>query len=215
MPAKSTPSATRRPNLATAATNRDRRAGAYPPARRKTTRATPGVRKPRAHAQRSGDAIALLRADHRDVASMLAQVDRMTPGDARMGALVARICRELTVHATIEEEIFYPAARTVLKDASLVDEADVEHASVKALVAALETSAPGDDHYDAKVKVLGEYVRHHVKEEQDELFPKLRRTELDMKVLGERLAVRKRELAGVLADRSAADEAMRSFIPIV
>lgn len=161
------------------------------------------------------DAIAILRDDHRRVASLFAQVGRLRQDGARKASLVGRICRELTVHARVEEEIFYPAARTVLRDHLPVDEADVEHATVKALVAGLERAKPGDDHYDAKVTVLGEYVRHHVKEEQETLFPKLRRTPLDLKVLGERVAARKRELDGMLDHPEAVDDAMRRFVPIV
>ena len=108
-----------------------------------------------------------------------------------------------------------PAARSVLDNAALIDEADVEHASARALIAELRSAKPGDDHYDAKVKVLGEYVRHHVKEEQDELFPKLRRTALDMVVLGERMAARKHELAALFSNPAATEDAMRRFIPIV
>ena len=173
-------------------------------------------RKRAAPARRAApDAIALLRDDHRQVGALFAQAARVRHDGARKASLVGRICRDLTVHAAVEEEIFYPAARTVLKDLAPVDEADVEHATVKALVADLERMKPGDDHYDAKVKVLGEYVRHHVKEEQETLFPRLRRTPLDLAVLGERIAARKRELAGALAHPEMLDDAMRRFIPIV
>jgi len=109
-------------------------------------------------------------------------------------ALAARICRELTVHAQIEEEIFYPAAREVLRDEDLIDEATVEHASAKDLIAQIESSSPGDDLFDAKVKVLGEYINHHVKEEQNELFPKMRQTSLDLTEIGQRMMARKQEL---------------------
>lgn len=161
------------------------------------------------------DAIAILKDDHRNVSALFDQFARLRSDSVRKAQLVARICQELTVHTKVEEEILYPAARTVLEDASLIDEADVEHATAKALIAQLEASKPGDPHYDARVKVLGEYIRHHVKEEHEEMFPKLRRTPLDMDVLGERIATRKRELAGLLSSPTAIDDAMRRFVPIV
>ncbi len=104
------------------------------------------------------------------------------------------ICTELTAHATAEEEIFYPAARAAIDKVELVDEADIEHASAKDLIAQIEGSSPSDDHYDAKVKVLGEYIKHHVKEEHNEMFPKIRKTKLDLKLVGEQLNARKLEL---------------------
>ena len=104
------------------------------------------------------------------------------------------ICAELTAHATAEEEIFYPAARAVIDKVELIDEADVEHASAKDLIAQIEGSSPSDDHYDAKVKVLGEYIDHHVQEEEGEIFPKVRRAKVDTVALGEQLAARKEEI---------------------
>ena len=90
--------------------------------------------------------------------------------------MAEQICQMLTVHATIEEELFYPAAREALgEDADLVDEADIEHASAKELIAQIEGSSPEDDHFDARVKVLGEYIDHHVKEEEGEMFPRQRK----------------------------------------
>ena len=110
----------------------------------------------------------------------------------------------MKVHTTIEEEILYPAAREAMDDTDLLDEADVEHASAKQLIQDLETMQPGDDHYDAKVTVLGEYIRHHVKEEQNEMFPKIRKTNLDLKELGARLRQRKSELVASAHGRGAA-----------
>jgi len=101
----------------------------------------------------------------------------------------------LKIHAQIDEEIFYPAARALLADdASLVDEADVDHASAKDLIAQIENSSPDDMHYDAKVKVLGEYVDHHVQEEQDEIFTAVKKAGMDIKAVGQQLALRKAEL---------------------
>jgi hemerythrin superfamily protein len=119
-------------------------------------------------------------------------------GQARQ-SIAERICKLLTVHSQLEEELLYPAAREALRagDAHLVAEANVEHASVKDLIEQIQGLGTVDEQYEAKVTVLGEYVRHHVGEEERELFPKLERTSLDLESLGERLATRKRELMGM------------------
>ena len=141
------------------------------------------------------DALRLLQTDHTEVATLFEEY-----ADAEdvveKEELAQDICAALTVHAQIEEEIFYPAAREVLEadDLELVNEADVEHATIKELVAQIEDSDAMADHFDATVKILGEYVKHHVKEEESELFPRLEETELDMDDLGDRLAARKAEL---------------------
>lgn len=101
---------------------------------------------------------------------------------------------ELALHTQVEEEIFYPALRKALDEDDLMDEADVEHDGAKSLIAQLETMKPGDDHYDAKVTVLGEYIEHHVKEEQSDMFPKARKSKLDMAELGEQMMRCKEEL---------------------
>jgi hemerythrin superfamily protein len=139
------------------------------------------------------DAIQLLRADHRKVQNLFDQFEKAR-GDDRKAALAQEICTELKVHAQIEEEIFYPSAREALKEQDLIDEATVEHASAKELIAQIEQAQAGDELFDAKVIVLGEYIRHHVKEEQNELFPKLKKTKLDLKALGQQLAERKETL---------------------
>jgi len=139
------------------------------------------------------NAITLLRGDHAEVKDLFSQFEKARKDD-RKAVLAARICMELTVHAQIEEEIFYPAARGALREEDLVDEATVEHASAKDLIAQIESSSPGDDLFDAKVKVLGEYIDHHVKEEQNEMFPKVRQTSIDLSELGQRLMARKQEL---------------------
>lgn len=143
------------------------------------------------------DAITLLKADHAEVKQCFKDYEKLAkanaPDDQRQ-ALAEKICMLLTVHATIEEEIFYPASRAVLDDAALVDEADVEHAGAKDLIAQIQAMDASIDHYDARVKVLGEYIDHHVKEEQDELFPKVKKAGLDSKSVGEQLSARKDEL---------------------
>jgi hemerythrin-like domain-containing protein len=139
------------------------------------------------------DAIALLKADHEAVSQMFAVYEK-TRSVPNKKALVAEICTALSVHAQIEEEIFYPAVKKALKDKLLVPEATVEHAGVKDLIAQLEGVEPDGEMYDAKVKVLSEYVKHHVKEEHNEMFPRVKSSSLDMVELGERMAARKDEL---------------------
>jgi hypothetical protein len=110
----------------------------------------------------------------------------------------------LTVHAQIEEEIFYPACKEMVEDTEdLLAEAEIEHRSLKELIAKIEAGEPGSEKYDAEVTVLGEYVKHHVKEEQGELFPKVRDSELDLAELGEQLEARKQELMAGM-ERAAA-----------
>jgi hypothetical protein len=141
------------------------------------------------------DAIALLTADHKNVKAMFKKYEDL--GDKAYAAkekLARDICDELKVHTTVEEEIFYPAVRKAIKDDDLMDEADVEHAGAKDLIAQIEAMKPQESHYDAKVKVLGEEIDHHVKEEQDEMFPKVRKSTLDLKALGAQITSRKAEL---------------------
>lgn len=119
------------------------------------------------------------------------------------------ICAELTRHATIEEEIFYPAARQAPEEEDLLDEAEVEHATAKELIAQLEAMQAGDEVYDAKVTVLGEYIDHHVKEEQNEMFPRVKKAKLDLQALGEKMLERKQELQeemGLVEEDDEADE---------
>ena len=143
------------------------------------------------------DAIALLRKDHASVLAMFKKFDGMTEGkggSAKAG-LVRKICEELKVHTAIEEEIFYPAVREAIDEELLMDEAEVEHKSAKDLIGELEGMQPGDAKYDAKVTVLGEFIKHHVKEEHEEMFPKAKKAKVDLAALGEQMAARKRELA--------------------
>ena len=158
-------------------------------ARKKTT----ARKSPAKKSARAPDAIALLKADHKLVSGLFDQYEKERNND-RKGKLADQICQELTVHAQIEEEIFYPAAREVLRDEDLLDEATVEHQGAKDLIAQIEASSPSAKLFDAKVTVLGEYIKHHVKEEQNEMFPKIRKTKLDLKMIGEQLQARKQEL---------------------
>lgn len=147
---------------------------------------------------RRPDAVTLLKADHAEVKKLFKAYQKLADNNAEAGerqAMAEQICTLLTVHAQIEEEIFYPAAREVLGDeADLVDEADVEHASAKDLVAQIQSGQPDDAHYNARVKVLGEYIEHHVQEEEGEMFSKVKDAGLDTKAVGQQLAERKEEL---------------------
>lgn len=141
----------------------------------------------------STDPVALLERDHREVDALFEQFEAAT-GDAPKRQIVNEICVALKVHARLEEELFYPAAATVLGQPDLIEEAMVEHMSAKDLIAQIETGAPGEAFYDARVKVLAEYIRHHVAEEEGEIFPKVRASDLDLAALGEQMAMRKHEL---------------------
>lgn len=141
----------------------------------------------------SKDAIALLKADHEEASQLFAEYEG-TRSIVNKKALVAKICTALSAHVQIEEEIFYPAIKAALKDELLVPEALIEHTGIKNLIAQLEVTEPDGEMYDAKVKVLSEYVKHHVKEEQTEMFPLATATSLDMAELGARMATRRDEL---------------------
>ena len=144
------------------------------------------------------DAIALLTDDHEEVRQLFEQyqefADDTSADDEAKRTLAEEICTMLTVHATIEEEIFYPAAREAEVDDDLLNEAEVEHASAKDLIAQIESMSPDDELYDAKVTVLGEYIDHHVQEEEGAMFPKCRRAKMDLAGLAQQLAERKSEL---------------------
>jgi len=142
------------------------------------------------------DAIALLKEDHRRVEELFAEFEKAEDKD-RKEKLVKQICTELSIHTMVEEEIFYPACAGTVKDGNLVEESYVEHDGAKVLVAELIKSDPGNAFYDAKVSVLSEMIRHHVKEEEkraEGLFAEAKSAGLDMAELGERLLQRKQEL---------------------
>ena len=160
------------------------------PAKRATSS---NARKTPARAPVAQEATALLKADHKRVSELFEQYEH-TRSTAKKKTLVANICMELGIHAKAEEEIFYPAVKAALKDKEMVPEATVEHASLKELMAQVEGKEPDGEMFDAKIKVLSEYVKHHVKEEETEMFPKARKTTLDMKALGAAIAARKDEL---------------------
>jgi hemerythrin superfamily protein len=147
----------------------------------------------RKNSPKTQDATTLLRADHKLVSSLFDEYEKAR-STSKKQELVSEICNELNVHAQVEEEIFYPAVKQALKEKNLVPEATVEHATLKTLIAEVEGMEPDGEMFDAKIKVLSEYVKHHVKEEQNEIFPKAKAAKLDMMELGARLSERKAEL---------------------
>jgi hemerythrin superfamily protein len=168
-----------------------------PKARKSTARATPKRKSKSAVRAKAGgkDAIALLKADHRQVETWFEQFEKSRSDDKKAG-LARQICDALTVHATIEEEIFYPAFLEAVGDEDIHHEAEVEHEGAKHLIAQIQQSGPHDDHFDAKVTVLSELIKHHVKEEEqrDGMFAKAKASDMDLDYLGEQLAARKAEL---------------------
>lgn len=151
------------------------------------------ARKTTREQARPADAIKLLKQDHKQVNDLFKDYEK-TDDDRRKQEIADMICKALTVHAQIEEEIFYPAAYAALDDDDMLDEAEVEHASAKALIAEIQASTVGEPLFDARMTVLGEYIRHHVAEEEGEMFPECRTSTMDLKALGEQMAARKAEL---------------------
>ena len=162
-------------------------------AKKKATASKRGA-KSRAGAARQ-DAIALLKGDHRQVEQWFEQFES-TRSDERKKKLAQQICQALKVHTEIEAEIFYPAFLEATEDKDTHHEAEVEHEGAKKLIAEIESSGPDDDYYDAKVKVLSEMIKHHVKEEEQRggMFAEARDSNMDLKTLGAQLAARKSEL---------------------
>lgn len=139
------------------------------------------------------DAIALLKADHAKVNELFADYEKMR-SDTKKKELVAEICTTLSVHAQVEREIFYPAVMAALKDKQLTPETKFEHVGMQKLIAQLDGSEPDGAIYDGKVHSLAEYVQHHIQEEQDQMFSKLKDSSLDLIELGGRMALRKADL---------------------
>ena len=154
------------------------------------------------------DAIAMLVADHKKVKKLFSEFEKLKDdgGDEDKSAIVEQICNELKVHAELEEEIFYPAVRKAIDDADLMDEALVEHAGAKELIAQLEEASPNDDLYDAKVTVLGEQIAHHVKEEEGEMFPQAKKAKVDTEALGATMLKRKMALMEEMGIRTEEEE---------
>jgi hemerythrin superfamily protein len=158
------------------------------------------------------DAIAMLTADHKKVKQLFADFDKLKDAgsDEDKASIVDQICNELKIHTELEEEIFYPAVRKAIDDGDLMDEALVEHAGAKDLIAQLDDASPEDDLYDAKVTVLGEQIDHHVKEEEGNMFLKARKAKVDTEALGATMLKRKitlMERMGMNDDEDARNDA--------
>ena len=145
------------------------------------------------------DAIALLKADHRQVEQWFEQFEKARE-DERKLTLATKICNALKVHTAIEEEVFYPAFLEATDDRDLHHEAQIEHDGAKQLIAAIEASGPDDEYYDSRVKVLSEMIKHHVKEEEQPggMFAEARKSDMDLLALGEQLTSRKSQLESEL-----------------
>jgi hemerythrin superfamily protein len=174
------------------------RARCYPEQSREIFMATQTHSETKRHGAKlkaAPDAIKLLKDDHRQVEEWFEAFEK-TNSASKKQKLANDICLALRVHTQIEEEIFYPACREVDIEEDMMDEADVEHDGAKKLIAEIEAGKPGDDHWDAKVKVLSEMIKHHVKEEEqrDGIFAKAKKSELHLEALGEELQARKTEL---------------------
>ena len=146
---------------------------------------------------KAGAALEMLKDDHDRVKKSFKEFEKLDREDAEtMQRLVQTVCEELKVHAALEEEIFYPAVREAIDDEDLMNEAQIEHETAKMLIEQLENMGPDDPNFHATFTVLGEYVKHHIKEEEDEMFSEARKTDLDFEELGGRMRERKTELMG-------------------
>jgi hemerythrin-like domain-containing protein len=140
------------------------------------------------------NAFDVLENDHREVEEWLDEYDGLERNDRHKADLAKKICVALKVHPQMEEEIFYPAVRDATKDDDLINEAIVEHATVKNLIEEIEDMKTGEELYDAKMRVLGELVKRHIREEEEELFPELQSTKMDLDAVGKELGQRKQAL---------------------
>jgi hypothetical protein len=159
---------------------------------------------PKSRTKTSLDAIDMLKQDHDKVEKAFKEFEKMDRQDAQAcRRLVMTTCEELKVHTTLEEEIFYPAVREAIEDEDLMNEAAVEHETAEMLIEQLENMDADDPNYYATFTVLGEYVKHHIKEEHGEMFPAAKKAKIDLEALGERMRSRKEELAGEMEKAAA------------
>jgi hemerythrin-like domain-containing protein len=171
----------------------------------------------RASAMGGQHAIKMLMEDHKKVTKMFDQFEKMQKAkdedsEAKQ-LLVETVCNALTIHAQLEQEIFYPAAREAIDDKDLLDEAEVEHATARQIITELMAMQPGDPLYEAKFTVLGEYVKHHIQEEEKELFPAVKKAKLDFDSLGQEIQQRKIDLRkelGISAEEDEEEQEMMS-----
>lgn len=153
---------------------------------------------------KAGGALEMLKEDHDKVKKAFKEFEKLDREDTgKLRQLVQTVCEELKVHTTLEEEIFYPAVREAIDDEDIMNEAQVEHETAKMLIEQLENMGPDDPNYHATFTVLGEYVKHHVKEEEDEMFPEAKKTDLDFEELGSRMKQRKTELMGEMQEEES------------
>lgn len=161
-----------------------------------TTAAARG-RPTRAESDACDEIFAMLKSDHARVKKIFRDFEKLDPHEdaERCAALVTQACDELETHATLEEAHFYPASRNCLDEEELIDEAEVEHMTVKSLISRLRRMSPEDEKYGATFKVLGEYVKHHVAEEEGEIFPKLARARFDWPSLQQQMSEHRARLS--------------------
>jgi len=162
-------------------------------AKRKAPAGTVMVKRYDGRRVRQPEGLAFLMKQHREVEVLFDKFEA-SEDDAEKAQLVDQVCLALAVHAKIEEELLYPAAEDSIDETDLIDEAYIEHATAKDLIAQLEGMKVGDQYFDAKMKVLGEYIAHHVKEEETELFPEIKRSDMDLTGLGKKLEARSEQL---------------------
>jgi hemerythrin superfamily protein len=150
------------------------------------------------------EAINMLKEDHDRVEKAFKEFEKLDREDTEtVRQLVMTVCEELKIHTTLEEEIFYPAVREAIDDEDLMNEASVEHETAKMLIEQLENMQPDDPNYHATFTVLGEYVMHHVEEEEGEMFPAAKKTDIDFEALAQQMKERKEELAGEIEKTQA------------
>ena len=179
---------------------------------KRKSRASRGSRvTQRRNSRAATDAISLLKADHRQVEGWFEQFEK-TRSDDRKLELAGKICTALKVHTTIEEEIFYPAFLEATENKDIHHEAEVEHNGAKKLIAEIEGSGPQDEYYEAKVTVLSEMIKHHVREEEkrDGMFAQAKQSDMDLAALGEQLAARKAELMAESGEQPRGNSGRRS-----
>ena len=155
---------------------------------------------------KAAGAIEMLKEDHDKVKKAFKEFEKLDREDSEaVQQLVQTVCEDLKVHSTLEEEIFYPAAREAIEDEDILNEAQVEHETAKMLIEQLENMGTDDPNYHATFTVLGEYVQHHIKEEEGEMFPQVKKTDLDLEELGQRMKQRKQELMGEMEEEKEED----------